>query len=95
VRFFSLHYLLPFLISLLAIIHLYFLHIKGSTNPLGLYHYDKISFIPYFYTKDFYIFLIIIIILCIICFFYPNQLSHPDNYILANPLITPSHIVPE
>jgi len=95
-RFFSLHYLLPFAISLVAVIHLYFLHIKGSSNPLGIYNiYDKISFIPYFYVKDFFVLILSLIIFSFVCFFKPNLLGHPDNYILANPLVTPTHIVPE
>jgi len=95
-RFFSLHYLLPFLISVFALIHLYFLHIYGSNNPLGIVNlYDKITFIPYFYVKDFFIFIIALFIFSIICFFNPNLLGHPDNYIIANSLVTPTHIVPE
>jgi ubiquinol-cytochrome c reductase cytochrome b subunit len=95
-RFFSLHYLLPFLISIFAIIHLYFLHIYGSNTPLGLNSiYDKITFIPYFYVKDFFILVVSFIIFSLVCFFSPNILGHPDNYIIANPLITPTHIVPE
>jgi ubiquinol-cytochrome c reductase cytochrome b subunit len=75
---------------------LYFLHVKGSTNPLGItVPTDKINFLPYFYVKDLFIICVSIIVLIFITFFYPNALGHPDNYILANPIITPSHIVPE
>jgi quinol-cytochrome oxidoreductase complex cytochrome b subunit len=95
-RFFSLHYLLPFLISIFAIIHLYFLHIYGSNTPLGLNNmYDKITFMPYFYVKDFFILVVSFVIFSFVCFFLPNILGHPDNYIIANPLVTPTHIVPE
>jgi len=95
-RFFSLHYLLPFVISVFALIHLYFLHIYGSNTPVGLNNmYDKITFIPYFYVKDFFILILSFVFLSIVCFFYPNMLGHPDNYIIANPLVTPTHIVPE
>jgi quinol-cytochrome oxidoreductase complex cytochrome b subunit len=95
-RFFSLHYLLPFIISIIVLIHLYFLHIKGSTNPLGMtVNTDKINFLPYFYIKDLFVISVSLVLLIWVSFFYPNMLGHPDNYILANPIITPSHIVPE
>jgi ubiquinol-cytochrome c reductase cytochrome b subunit len=97
VRFFSLHYLLPFIILILVILHLYFLHIQGSSNPLGISNTraDKISFLPYFYVKDLFIFIVSLIFLFSIVFFIPNIFGHPDNYIPANPLVTPTHIVPE
>lgn len=96
-KFYSLHYLLPFIILLLVIIHIYLLHLNGSNNPIGinLIKLDSISFFPYYSSKDifgiiFYIFLAINIILI-----FPNLLGHSDNYIQANPMITPAHIVPE
>jgi ubiquinol-cytochrome c reductase cytochrome b subunit len=95
-RFFSLHYLLPFLISGLTIIHLTLLHVRGSSNPLGISLIDdKISFYSYFYIKDLLGLLSCLFFLIIIIFFYPNLLGHSDNYIEANPLVTPLHIVPE
>jgi ubiquinol-cytochrome c reductase cytochrome b subunit len=95
VRFFSLHYILPFLIVAVVIVHLYCLHINGSNSPFGLISPDKISFLPYFYIKDLFAFLIALVIFFILVFFYPNMLGHPDNYIPANAIITPTHIVPE
>ena len=95
-RFFSLHYLVPFIIAAVSIIHLIFLHMNGSTNPLvGTGKIDKISFHPYFTLKDIFGFLIFCVLFSVIIFWYPNTLGHPDNYIFANPLVTPLHIVPE
>nr|AKT25957.1 cytochrome b [Balamuthia mandrillaris]AKT93862.1 cytochrome b [Balamuthia mandrillaris]AKT94928.1 cytochrome b [Balamuthia mandrillaris]AKT94996.1 cytochrome b [Balamuthia mandrillaris]AKT95035.1 cytochrome b [Balamuthia mandrillaris] len=95
-RFFSFHYLLPFIILLFVVLHVVVLHDRGSSNPVGLYlSKDKIPFSPYFIVKDFFGFYVFLIIFFIFVFFYPNYLGHPDNYILANPLVTPSHIVPE
>lgn len=98
-RFFSLHYLLPFVIVALAIVHLAALHEHGSKNPLGLKTIsdgvDKITFHPYFWVKDIFGIFIIIFIFCIVVFFNPNLLGHHDNYTLANPMVTPPHIVPE
>lgn len=95
-RFFSLHYLVPFIIAALAIVHLVFLHMNGSTNPLiGPGKVDKIAFHPYFTLKDIFGLLVFFTLFSIIIFWYPNVLGHPDNYIYANPLVTPLHIVPE
>jgi ubiquinol-cytochrome c reductase cytochrome b/c1 subunit len=95
-RFFSLHYLLPFLLSGLALVHLNLLHVTGSTNPTGAYkNLDKISFYPYFYIKDLFILLVTLFIFSYFVFFNPNFLGHPDNYIPANSLVTPAHLVPE
>jgi len=95
-RFFSLHYLLPFLIAGLTIIHLSLLHKEGSNNPLGINtNVDTVSFYPYFYVKDLFSFLIFLFIFSFFIFYYPNILGHPDNYIPANSLVTPPHIVPE
>lgn len=95
-RFFSLHYLLPFLIVGLTIIHLSLLHKDGSNNPLGINkNVETISFYPYFYVKDLFSFFIFLFIFSLFIFFAPNVLGHPDNYIPANPLVTPPHIVPE
>lgn len=95
-RFFSLHYLLPFLIVGLVIIHLALLHKDGSGNPIGVNTTtDNISFYPYFYVKDLLGFFVLLLLFSFFVFFYPNVLGHPDNYIPANPLVTPAHIVPE
>ena len=95
-RFFSLHYTLPFIIAALALVHLALLHLDGSSNPLGVdSRSDKIPFYPYFYVKDLFGFLILMAIFSYFVFFHPNTLGHPDNYIPANPMVTPPHIVPE
>jgi len=95
-RFFSLHYLMPFLIAGLVLVHLSLLHKDGSNNPLGINtNVDTISFYPYFYVKDLFSFLILVLFFSFFLFFYPNLLGHADNYIPANPLSTPAHIVPE
>ena len=95
-RFFSLHYLLPFLITGLVIGHLLLLHINGSNNPLGIESIvDRVSFLPYFYIKDFFGIMIFALIFSFFIIYAPNYLGHPDNYIEANPMVTPPHIVPE
>jgi len=95
-RFYSLHYLMPFVIAGLTIVHLSLLHEDGSNNPLGINtNLDTISFYPYFYVKDLLAFLCLLALLSFFVFFYPNALGHADNYIPANSLVTPPHIVPE
>jgi ubiquinol-cytochrome c reductase cytochrome b subunit len=95
-RFFSLHYLMPFIIAGLTIIHLSLLHKDGSNNPLGINtNIETVSFYPYFYVKDLLAFLGLILFFSFFVFYYPNALGHSDNYIPANPLVTPAHIVPE
>jgi len=95
-RFFSLHYLMPFLIAGLVIVHLSLLHKDGSNNPLGSgTNVDTVSFYPYFYTKDLFSFLILVTLFSFFVVYFPNALGHADNYIPANPLSTPAHIVPE
>ena len=95
-RFFSFHYLFPFIIAALSLIHLALLHQDGSGNPLGVESsVDKISMYPYFIVKDFLGTAIFAIFFATFVYFYPNTLGHPDNYIEANPMITPAHIVPE
>jgi ubiquinol-cytochrome c reductase cytochrome b subunit len=87
---------LPFIIAALSLIHLLFLHQTGSNNPLGLNsNADKISFHPYYVTKDSAGFIILLMTLVIISFFAPNILGDPENFIPANPLVTPLHIAPE
>jgi len=95
-KFYSLHYLMPFIILALVMLHLIFLHEVGSSNPLGInFKVDQISFSSYFIIKDFYSVILFIIFFFIFVFFLPNLLGHPDNYIPANPESTPVHIVPE
>lgn len=95
-RFYSLHYLMPFVIAGLVIVHLSLLHKDGSNNPLGVNsNTDNIPFYPYFYVKDLFSFFILVLVFSFFVFFYPNALGHTDNYIPANPLSTPAHIVPE
>jgi ubiquinol-cytochrome c reductase cytochrome b subunit len=95
-RFLSLHYLLPFIIASLALLHLSLLHKDGSNNPIGINKsVETIPFYPYFYVKDLFSFFIFLIFFSLFVFFSPNLLGHPDNYILANSLVTPPHIVPE
>jgi len=95
-RFFSLHYLLPFVITGLVLVHLSLLHTVGSNNPLGINkNLDTVSFYPYFYVKDLLSFFILVALFSFFVFFFPNTLGHADNYIPANPLVTPAHIVPE
>jgi quinol-cytochrome oxidoreductase complex cytochrome b subunit len=95
-RFFSIHYILPFVILFLVALHIIFLHDKGSSNRLRVvYKSDKIMFHPYFTIKDIYFIILVIFVFCIFLFYAPNYLSHPDNYIPADPLVTPAHIVPE
>lgn len=95
-RFFSLHFTLPFIITGAVLIHLILLHEVGSNNPLGLtLKTENIPFYPYFYTKDLFGLMVLLFIFFIFVFYYPNTLGHPDNYIEANPMKTPLHIVPE
>jgi len=95
-RFYSFHFISPFIILIIIIIHLLFLHQTGSNNPLGINsNLDKICFHPFYSWKDILGFNIIIIILTIIVIISPYYLSDPDNFILANPLVTPIHIQPE
>jgi Cytochrome b subunit of the bc complex len=95
-RFFSLHYLLPFILLFLVILHALVLHERGSTNPLGLYlKTDKIYFHPYYTWKDGFGIIIFLIVFLLFVMYAPNYLGHSDNYIMSNPLVTPAHIVPE
>ncbi len=97
-RFFALHFLLPFVIFGLVVIHLVTLHTHGSNNPTGVdvkSKKDTIPFHPYYTIKDFFGFGVFFIIFFAFVFFAPNYLGHPDNYIPADPLVTPPHIVPE
>nr|AAD00672.1 cytochrome b [Psittrichas fulgidus] len=95
-RFFTLHFLLPFIIACLLLIHLCFLHESGSNNPLGIpSNCDKIPFHPYFSLKDLMGFTIMLFLLTTLALFSPNLLGDPENFTPANPLVTPPHIKPE
>ena len=95
-RFFSLHYLLPFLLAALVVAHLIALHTHGSNNPNGISgNGDRYAFHPYFIFKDLVTILFFFLVLSIMVFYYPNFLGHSDNYIHANPMQTPASIVPE
>lgn len=97
-RFFSLHYLLPFVIFGVVALHLVALHKHGSNNPLGIdvkSNKDSIPFHPYYTIKDFFGFSVFFMVFAWFIFFQPNYLGHPDNYTPANPMVTPAHIVPE
>jgi ubiquinol-cytochrome c reductase cytochrome b subunit len=97
-RFFSLHYLLPFVIAGVTILHIWALHIPGSGNPTGVdvkNEKDTLPFHPFYTAKDGWFAGAFLFLYCAVLFFAPNYLGHPDNYIPANPLATPAHIVPE
>lgn len=95
-RFFTFHFILPFIVLAITIIHLLFLHQTGSNNPIGLNsNIDKIPFHPYFSFKDIVGFIVIIMLLIILTLINPYLLGDPDNFIPANPLVTPIHIQPE
>nr|YP_008757766.1 cytochrome b [Eurema hecabe]AGG39637.1 cytochrome b [Eurema hecabe] len=95
-RFYTFHFLLPFIIMMMTMIHLLFLHQTGSNNPLGINsNIDKIPFHPYFTFKDLIGFIILLFILIILSLTNPYMLGDPDNFIPANPLVTPIHIQPE
>nr|QKV48555.1 cytochrome b [Milionia basalis] len=95
-RFYTFHFLLPFIILMMTMIHLMFLHQTGSNNPLGLNsNLDKIPFHPFFTYKDLIGFIIMLFFLIMLTLMNPNLLGDPDNFIPANPLVTPVHIQPE
>lgn len=103
-RFFSLHYLLPFVIAALVIVHFWAFHTTGNNNPTGIEvrrtsreeaDRDTVPFWPYFVIKDLLALAVILLVFFAVVGFMPNYLGHPDNYVEANPLATPAHIVPE
>jgi len=97
-RFFSLHYLLPFVLVGIVVLHIVALHQHGSSNPIGIdtkSPQDTIPFHPYYTVKDLFGLGVFLVLFFGFVFFAPNFLGHPDNYIEANPLVTPPHIVPE
>uniref|UniRef100_A0AAU7YTQ1 Cytochrome b n=2 Tax=Cheilosia TaxID=173981 RepID=A0AAU7YTQ1_9MUSC len=95
-RFFTFHFILPFIVLAMVMIHLLFLHQTGSNNPMGLNsNLDKIPFHPYFSYKDLVGFIVMILLLTMLTLWNPYLLGDPDNFIPANPLVTPIHIQPE
>merc|ERR1712038_1685732 len=95
-RFFTLHFLLPFILAALSATHLLFLHETGSSNPLGLdSNFDKRPFHPYFSVKDLFGFIVFFLLLTLLCLQAPWDLGDPENFIPANPIVTPAHIQPE
>ncbi len=97
-RFFSLHYLLPFVLCALVFLHVWALHVSGNGNPVGVEvksGQDTVSFHPYYTMKDLFAILVFLLFLFGFVFFSPDYLGHPINYVEANPLVTPAHIVPE
>nr|YP_009470633.1 cytochrome b [Mycopsylla proxima]AVF97054.1 cytochrome b [Mycopsylla proxima] len=95
-RFFAIHFILPFILILMVIFHLVFLHETGSSNPLGMnMNLDKIPFFPYFIIKDLLGYIFFFIFLIYILLWYPYLLNDPDNFTPANPMNTPLHIQPE
>jgi len=97
-RFFSFHYLTPFIIAAVVLLHIYLVHEVGSSNPFIHEHREiqlYIPFYPYYFLKDLFGFSCLLIFFSYFVFYNPNYLGHSDNYIAADPLITPEHIVPE
>jgi len=94
-RFYILHAVLPMVLAVIVIFHILFLHKVGSTSPSNLIQQDGVSFYPYFFLKDFFGLCLFLFAYGFFSFYLPNLLGHPDNYIQANPLVTPEHIVPE
>jgi len=97
-RFYSLHYLLPFMIAGVVVLHIWALHVAGQTNPTGIEvktKGDTVPFSPHASAKDGFAMMVFLIVFAYFVFYLPNFLGHPDNYIEADPLKTPAHIVPE
>ena len=97
-RFFSLHYLLPFIIFGVVLLHIWALHVPGNNNPVGLSvqgKQDTVAFHPYYTVKDFFAYTVFLLLFCYFIFYNPNALGHADNYIEADAMVTPAHIVPE
>ena len=95
-RFFSIHFVLPFIIAGVSLIHLALLHKEGSNTPIGSdAGIDDVVFYPYFFYKDVFALSCFLLFFAFFLFYYPNVLNHPDNCIPADPLETPGHVVPE
>ena len=97
-RFYALHYLLPFVIAGVVVLHVWALHVAGQNNPDGIEpqnEHDTVAFTPYATIKDTFLMAVFCILFAWFVFYIPNFLGHSDNYIPANPAVTPTHIVPE
>jgi ubiquinol-cytochrome c reductase cytochrome b subunit len=97
-RFFSLHYLLPFMIAGVVGLHIWALHVPGNGNPTGVNvksAEDTVPFHPYYTVKDGFAISVFLLMFAVFVFYMPDALGHADNYVKANPLVTPTHIVPE
>ena len=95
-RFYSIHFVLPFVIAGLSLLHLALLHKVGSNSPIGSdTGVDDVPFYPYFFSKDAFAFCVYLLVFATFVLYYPNVLNHPDNYVEADPLHTPAHVVPE
>lgn len=100
-RIFTLHYLMPFILTAMVVVHIYILHQPGSSSELGVtsefrkFLNKATGFHAYYITKDLFVSIFVLIIFCIFVFYLPEFFNHPDNYNRANPLVTPTHIVPE
>ena len=97
-RFFALHFLLPFMIFGVVLLHIWAFHTTGNNNPVGIEpksEQDTVPFHPFYTTKDLFAIILFCIFFAWFAFYIPNFLGHPDNYVEANPLVTPAHIVPE
>jgi ubiquinol-cytochrome c reductase cytochrome b subunit len=94
-RFYALHVIIPLLIAGFICVHIFIVHKVGSTSGSQVRDYDKISFHPYFTVKDFFGVFVSLVVYFYLVFYEPNLLGHTDNYIEANPMVTPPHIVPE
>ena len=94
-RFYTLHYCLPFIILGVVLIHIFLLHEVGSSFAFRKINFDSVRFSSYFIVKDLFGLLLVLILFFFMVIFHPDYLGHPDNYIPANPLVTPPHIVPE
>jgi ubiquinol-cytochrome c reductase cytochrome b/c1 subunit len=97
-RFYALHYLMPFVIAAVVVLHVWALHVVGQNNPTGIEPksaQDTVAFTPYATLKDSFLIVLFCILLAWFVFYMPNYMGHPDNYIPANPAVTPTHIVPE
>jgi len=94
-RFYTLHYCLPFILIGLVLIHILLLHESGSSSAFQKVKFDSVRFFSYYAVKDLFGLVGIFVVFFIMVMFHPNYLGHPDNFIPANPLVTPPHIVPE
>jgi len=95
IRFFTFHFIIPFIILFLVLLHLFFLHETGSGNPIGLFRNDKMNFHPYYRIKDVFGFVLFFILFILICLLRPYIFMDGENFIISNPLVTPTHIQPE